>query len=221
MLVFLAVMCALEIGAMAVLIGITIERLQDLPVVSAATGCSYSGLLPVSSLFWTPALVFEPILCFLVVAKTWKDLPKSIFWGYVPHLPAVLARDSLLYFFVVFANLVAATIIWAQYPHYINVINPYVPLHLPRVCTQTFVVWASAIPSLLGSRLLLNMRERMLQTDVITNRNLPIPMHDTQVSTLRARQTQTVQSVQYMEDGELLEEEMKFEPNRPDYGMGA
>ncbi|KII84628.1 hypothetical protein PLICRDRAFT_117693 [Plicaturopsis crispa FD-325 SS-3] len=170
MLIFLLVMVTLEVSIMAVLIGITISRIAGLPVISTKTGCSYSGLLPVSSLFWVPALIFEPVLCFLVLARTWKDLPRGIIFGRAPNLPAVLARDSILYFILVFINLLAATIIFANFPHFINVINPCV---CPLLSWEA--EWASAIPSLLGSRLLLNMRERMLQTEVMTNKELGLP----------------------------------------------
>ncbi|KII84627.1 hypothetical protein PLICRDRAFT_355137 [Plicaturopsis crispa FD-325 SS-3] len=147
---------------MAVLMGKTMVELRRLPVIATNTGCAYTGLLPTSSLFWTPALIFEPILCLCVVVKTWKDLPRGIIWGPAKTLPAVLARDSFMYFITVFASLLAATIIWAHYPHYINLINP----------------WASAIPSLLGSRLLLNMRATMLETEVLTTKGIGMPMDD-------------------------------------------
>ncbi|GJE99743.1 hypothetical protein PsYK624_160140 [Phanerochaete sordida] len=54
-----------------------------------------------------------------------------------------MARDSLMYFAVIFVELLVSTIVWARAPQYINILNP----------------WSAALPSLLGSRLMLNMRE--------------------------------------------------------------
>ncbi|CAL1694783.1 unnamed protein product [Somion occarium] len=62
-----------------------------------------------------------------------------------PRIPLVtrMARDSLFYFVIVFALLLISTLIWARAPTYINMVMP----------------WSAALPSILGSRLLLNMRE--------------------------------------------------------------
>ncbi|GJE86383.1 hypothetical protein PsYK624_024630 [Phanerochaete sordida] len=53
----------------------------------------------------------------------------------------------MLYFVVVFIELLVSTIIWSRAPQYINIINP----------------WSAALPSLLGSRLMLSMREGVLK----------------------------------------------------------
>ena len=45
----------------------------DLPVISTATGCYYSGLSRLSAIFWIPPLIFELILCLLVVWKAWDE----------------------------------------------------------------------------------------------------------------------------------------------------
>ncbi|EKM61872.1 uncharacterized protein PHACADRAFT_205002 [Phanerochaete carnosa HHB-10118-sp] len=138
-LILLVTLCSLEVVAMAVLVGITMGHLEGLPLRSTATGCAYQGLLSLSSLFWIPGLVYEPILFVLVAYKAWDP------FGRQPTLPLVkrIARDSLMYFVAVFAELLVSTIIWAHAPQYINIVNP----------------WSAALPSLLGSRLMLNMRE--------------------------------------------------------------
>ncbi|EGO27157.1 hypothetical protein SERLADRAFT_360031 [Serpula lacrymans var. lacrymans S7.9] len=153
MLVLLAVMSGVEVAIMATLVGITISRIEMLPVVSTATGCYYSGVLPLSALFWTPVLVVEPLLLGFVLFKAARTLYArgTIF--------TALARESLLYFLAIFAQLLIATIIWARFPTYLNVVMPYVS------------PWSAALPSLLGNRLLINMRQRFLseRSDTHTN----------------------------------------------------
>jgi len=83
--------------------------------------------------------MYEPILFGLIAYKAWP-LESG---GLRTPLVTRIARDSLLYFIVVFAELLISTVIWAQAPTYINIVMP----------------WSAALPSLLGSRLLLNMRE--------------------------------------------------------------
>jgi len=140
-LMLLLTFCALEIAAMASLVGVTIGHLEHIPVVSTPTGCFYRGLLNASALFWVPGLVFEPLLCVLVIYKAWSREKQ----GRRIPLMVTVARDSLIYFAVIFIVLLASTIIWARNPTYINMIMP----------------WSAALPSILGSRLLLNMREKV------------------------------------------------------------
>ncbi|OCH90454.1 hypothetical protein OBBRIDRAFT_600561 [Obba rivulosa] len=136
---FMLIMSATEVSVMAVLIGVTISRIEHLPVVSTSTGCEYTGLFSFSALFWLPSLVYEPILLVLVIYQAWptsKTAPRTPMLTY-------MARDSLLYFVPVYAELLASTVIWAHYPEYINLVMP----------------WSAALPSVLGSRMLLNTRE--------------------------------------------------------------
>ncbi|KAK7695258.1 hypothetical protein QCA50_002448 [Cerrena zonata] len=115
---------------------------SNIPIASTDTGCYYHGILKVSAIFWIPGLVYEPILFLLVAYKAW---PLSKAEQEEPRIPLItrMARDSLLYFIISFVILLASTIIWARAPTYINMVMP----------------WSAALPSILGSRLLLNMRE--------------------------------------------------------------
>ncbi|KAG0700051.1 hypothetical protein DFH29DRAFT_933839 [Suillus ampliporus] len=128
----------IEVAAMALLIGVTLARVERFPVVSTPVGCIFEGLAPLSAIFWTPALVIEPIICILVLKKLLLDRQER------SELAMFLARDSLLYFLVIFVELVASTIVWARFPDYIDLFMP----------------WSVALPSLLCNRLLLNMRGR-------------------------------------------------------------
>ncbi|TBU37840.1 hypothetical protein BD309DRAFT_973131 [Dichomitus squalens] len=143
-----------EVTVMAILIGITMANISDLPVVSTPTGCYYSGIFSISALFWLPALVYEPILCLMVLWQAWDQDWTSWFRravdrsGTSVHLHQgrlfkVLARDSLIYFVAIFIELIINTVIWSHYNRYINIVVP----------------WAGVLPSILGSRLFLSMRE--------------------------------------------------------------
>ena len=76
---------------MAILVGVTMGHLEGrscgavspttaylnvhvvgIPIRSTANGCAYQGLLKLSSFFWIPGLVFEPILFLLVAYKAWS-----------------------------------------------------------------------------------------------------------------------------------------------------
>ncbi|KAG1753212.1 hypothetical protein EDB19DRAFT_1627298 [Suillus lakei] len=141
---WMIVLSIIEVAAMALLIGLTIARVERFPVVSTPVGCLFEGLAPLSAIFWTPALVVEPIICILVLKKVFLDRQQR------SELAMFLARDSLLYFLVIFMELVASTIVWARYPSYIDLFMPWVSVFL----------WSIALPSLLCNRLLLNMRGR-------------------------------------------------------------
>ncbi|KIP04919.1 hypothetical protein PHLGIDRAFT_176380 [Phlebiopsis gigantea 11061_1 CR5-6] len=94
-LIILVTLCALQVTVMVVLIVITMLHLQGLPILSTNTGCAYQGILSLSSLFWIPGLVYEPILFALVAYQAWGRRGAS-----EPSIPLVktMARQSLLYF---------------------------------------------------------------------------------------------------------------------------
>ena len=67
----------------------------------------------------------------------------------------------------VFIELVINTVIWSHYNRYINVVVPYVFKFfvIPGTLTDIWVPlgrWSGALPSILGSRLFLCMREAIL-----------------------------------------------------------
>ncbi|KAG1793301.1 uncharacterized protein HD556DRAFT_1479403 [Suillus plorans] len=117
---------------MALLIGLTIARVERFPVVSTPAGCLFEGLAPLSAIFWTPALIFEPVICILILKKVFLDRQQR------SELATFLARDRI------FMQLIGSSIVWARYPSYINLFMP----------------WSIVLPSLLCNRLLLNVRGR-------------------------------------------------------------
>jgi len=169
MLTFLIALSVLEAAVMISLIVVTITHIESLPVISTSTGCYYEGLLPLSAGFWVPAMIVEPILCLLVMKKALGSAQGR------SRLSVLLARDSLLYFVVVFAELLASTIVFAYRPNYINIIMP----------------WSSAIPSLMGSRLLLNTRQHFMTQNPSTFRSNAMEM-SVPVTTWEPRQRGSV-----------------------------
>jgi hypothetical protein len=53
-------------------------------------GCLFEGLAPLSAIFWTPALILEPIICILVLKKVFLDRQQRT------ELATFLARDRLV-----------------------------------------------------------------------------------------------------------------------------
>ncbi|KAG1772195.1 hypothetical protein EV702DRAFT_1134542 [Suillus placidus] len=154
------VLSIIEVAAMELLIGLTIARVERFPVVSTPVGCLFEGLAPLSAIFWTPALVLEPIICILVLKKVFLDRQQR------SELTTFLACDSLLYFLVIFMELVGSTIVWAQYPSYVDLFMP----------------WSVAFPSLLCSRLLLNTRGRFVRGSEPVHSSLLIELTTLQTS---------------------------------------
>lgn len=76
--------------------------MTGLPLKSTAAGCAYQGLLSLSSFFWIPGLVYEPILFVLVAYKAWGGFRRD------PVIPLVrrIARDSMIYFIVYVGGIV-------------------------------------------------------------------------------------------------------------------
>ena len=63
--------------------------LTALPVISTSTGCYYSGIFSISALFWLPALVYEPVLCLMVLWKAREEYWLERFWK-----PSTTALDK-------------------------------------------------------------------------------------------------------------------------------
>jgi len=98
-------------------------------------------------LTWIPALICESILCFLMLYKAWTMYKNN----YQSSLLRMIIRDSVFYFSTIFATLLLNCLVWAFAS------EDYLELGTS---------WAVALPCALGSRLLLNMRERMSRTRV-------------------------------------------------------
>ncbi|KAG2345066.1 hypothetical protein BDR05DRAFT_881295, partial [Suillus weaverae] len=178
---WMIVLSIIEVAAMALLIGLTIARVERFPVVSTPVGCLFEGLAPLSAIFWTPALVLEPIICILVLKKVFLDRQQR------SELTTFLACDSLLYFLVIFMELVASTIVWARYPSYIDLFMPWVSVSLCVTFLKQIYSWSVAFPSLLCSRLLLNMRGHFARGSEPVHSSLLIELATLQTSVASSR----------------------------------
>ncbi|KIM52751.1 hypothetical protein SCLCIDRAFT_1223498 [Scleroderma citrinum Foug A] len=134
---FLTVLIIIEIMTMVALMAVTVARLDELPIVTTPFGCAFETLPPFASLFWVSAIVVEPILCILVLRKAFGLL------NVCTETSALLARDSLVYFLPILAELSSMLVAWLTHPLYISF----------------FLPWTIAFPSLFGCRLLLNIRK--------------------------------------------------------------
>lgn len=108
--------------------------------------CSVIILHSFYTLVWLPALVFEIILCLLMLYKAWK-LHQS--QGRIALLDALI-RDSIIYFLSIFAVLLINCLFW---------------ILSPQNFFEVAVSWALAVPCAMGSRLLLNIRERYFRDE--------------------------------------------------------
>jgi len=107
------------------------------------TGCYVSGQPAFYFLTWIPALIFETILCTLMLYKAWETY--RLGGDKASPLLRLIIRDSVLYFSIIFVALVVNCLIWAL---------------ASANLLEVALGWAAALPCSLGCRLLLNMRQR-------------------------------------------------------------
>ncbi|TBU44162.1 hypothetical protein BD309DRAFT_959003 [Dichomitus squalens] len=132
LLVALSILCVVQIGIMATFLGLTLLSISHLSDAIIQDSNCYPAIPPIAVFFWVPALVFEPVLCALVLWAAWGEECAHRFRCAIgqsssppgnctdtPDLVKILAQDSLL-------------------------------------------SWSYVLPSILGSRLFLSMREAVL-----------------------------------------------------------
>ncbi|KAF8520982.1 hypothetical protein JB92DRAFT_2893103 [Gautieria morchelliformis] len=119
-------------------------------IVTSSTGCPNYTLSSRAFISWIPAILFETFLMFLMLRKGW-EIYKS---GPSSKLLRLIIRDSLVYYLAMVMTLVANCCIWALSPG----------RHLSAEIISTL---AFAMPCVLGSRLLLNMRERFFKETTV------------------------------------------------------
>jgi len=90
---------------------------------------------------WIPALIFETILCLLMLYKAWGVYTDN--WR--NPLLVLLIRDSAIYFSTIFTVLLVNCLLWG----------------VPKPTALLFAAtsWSIALPCTVGSRILLNLRE--------------------------------------------------------------
>ncbi|KIJ54245.1 hypothetical protein M422DRAFT_42436 [Sphaerobolus stellatus SS14] len=101
---------------------------------------------------WIAPLAFETLLCLLMVNKAWEiykqDWRSPLLRGIVVDRRAFMLR-SILYFLPIFSLLLGSCLLWSIENKRLNNL------------VQLTAPWVTAIPSALGSRLLLNIRKEV------------------------------------------------------------
>jgi len=141
--VVLAVAVFFYLGGICTLVGLTIinymgETVAPVNDVSFLPGCHSTKVLPLIAGFWIAPLAVESVLFVLVVFRAfmwWKDKESA------PPTLVLLARDSTVYFAVIFALMMANLLYFEYGPPSLVMIKP----------SNTAVCIA-------GSRILLNIR---------------------------------------------------------------
>ncbi|KAF8527264.1 hypothetical protein JB92DRAFT_951913 [Gautieria morchelliformis] len=107
-----------------------------------STGCYVAAQPPLYFIAWIPEIIGESILCLLMLYKAWTMYKNS----QSSSLLGLIIRDSVLYFVTMFAILL---------------INCLVSAFASVNYLEVAISWTIALPCSLGSRLMLNMRERI------------------------------------------------------------
>jgi len=117
---------------------------EALPISGLSLKGCFVVTFPAYFFMWIPPLAFETILYLLMAYKVWRiyRVDRS------NPLLMLLIRDSFLYFLSNFAILLINCLLWVQAGNQ------------PTDLIGVAVGWSVAIPCAMGSRLLLNIRER-------------------------------------------------------------
>ncbi|KAJ7050358.1 hypothetical protein C8F01DRAFT_1264234 [Mycena amicta] len=101
--------------------------------------------------FWLPVLLFESLLCVLALYRGFQTFRASVsLYQSGRHLVAILIRDSVLYFLVMFATYLTNLLVWL-------IARPSL-LEVP-------VAFSVALSCCLGNRIVLNVREVKSEMD--------------------------------------------------------
>ncbi|KAJ7624812.1 hypothetical protein FB45DRAFT_924267 [Roridomyces roridus] len=131
----------------AAIMGTALSRISAVssPLPGIITFCAPSGIPPWFYAFWIPILAFESLMCALALYRgfqTFRASEPAFQSG--RHLVAILIRDSVLYFLVMFATYFTNMLIWVSAP--MNLIE------IP-------VAFSVALSCCLGNRMIFNVRE--------------------------------------------------------------
>lgn len=140
LLVIMVSLCVAETVATTIFDFVWMPKAMGIP---GLTGCYARSLSPKYFLVWVPALTFETILCILMLNQAWRLYQEQ---HSLPLLNLII-RDSVLYFLTIFGALFVNCLIW---------------ILGSETIVEIALGWEVAIPCALGSRLLLNMRQRYL-----------------------------------------------------------
>ncbi|KAJ2912591.1 hypothetical protein MD484_g7814, partial [Candolleomyces efflorescens] len=113
-------------------------------------------------LFWAPMLVFECLLCTLALSRGIQAFifDRSQFRN--GNLIRVLLRDSVLYFFVMCATYLTCLLVW---------------LLAPLTLMEVPVTFSVGLACVLGTRLIINVREMRNEIFASTHHTAPYSSH--------------------------------------------
>jgi len=142
-------LCILLIGFLRVPVEGTLRSI-------GSTDCFATDIPHIYFLLWVPALLFQTVLCTLMLYKAWRTYKDD--WK--SPLLSLIIRDSILYFLTIFTVYLLNCLLYALTPAIAGVAR----------------MWVLAIPCVLGAQLLLNMRERYFKENTVPV-NLTENMH--------------------------------------------
>ncbi|KAF8513377.1 hypothetical protein JB92DRAFT_3096522 [Gautieria morchelliformis] len=148
LLLLLIALLMAEVASSVVLVIFNLSQVSFM-TMQGSTACQSAASPPLAFTCWIPPIIFETFLMSLMLNKGWC-VYRSEGGSKLLHL---IIRDNILYFGVMFLALLANCIVFAN-PSSDNRITAGFMLY------YSFVV---AIPCTLGSRLLLNIRERFFE----------------------------------------------------------
>jgi len=141
----LVVACSLYTAGVATLVGLTIrdyvgEQVLIVQDFSTLPGCYAASVPAIIAGYWITPVVIESVLFALVMWRAlawWKDRSAA------PPTLTLMARDSAVYFFIIFVLLI---------------VNLFVFEYAPPFLSSLFVTPSNTAGCIAGSRLLLNLR---------------------------------------------------------------
>ncbi|KAK6992677.1 hypothetical protein R3P38DRAFT_2569350 [Favolaschia claudopus] len=149
-LILMASAFILSSASSAVIMGTVLHGIKahahPLPTVPT-TFCAPSNVPSYFFAFWIPIISFESLLCFLALFRgfqTFRTSGGSTLFQSGRHLVAILIRDSVLYFLVMFATYFTNMLVWAS-------ADPS-SLEIP-------IAFSVALSCTLGNRMIFNVRE--------------------------------------------------------------
>ncbi|KAF8902287.1 hypothetical protein CPB84DRAFT_1776394 [Gymnopilus junonius] len=151
LMVFLFIACS---TAAAITMGISLRGVKTFPIDIPNGQFCFGIALPHLFAFWIPVLSFEIFLCSLALLhgyEYYRSENRSLLsFGtfYQNRLSDIIVRDSIIYFFTIGAVYLTCLIVW--------IINQNALVEAPAG-------FSIALSSVLGSRLILNLREAHVQ----------------------------------------------------------
>jgi len=130
----------------AVIMGTVLSRITAISeLVPGQNFCIPLGIPPHFYVFWIPIIAFETVLGALALIRGVQTVNSDqglLHFG--RDLVNILIRDSVLYFLVIFATYLTNIVVWSTQSEYL---------------TEIPIAFAAAMSCVMGSRIILNLRE--------------------------------------------------------------